>query len=159
MKTQNATVSNRREIKVNKVVNIAEDGEILVLDGFFKYSDNFKGATGSRFYPVSKQEYKDRTAKDEVIEHIIECGIPKGYEREGANGVYKAMKANDEIEDFTFDTSYREMWDYLRKECGLNKTTAYIFECIGGGRCFDENFTGNRNVYLSKWIRKFEKKQ
>lgn len=35
---------------INKVVNIAEDGEITVLAELFKYENGFKGATGHKFY-------------------------------------------------------------------------------------------------------------
>lgn len=150
------TTAQRQEITYNKVVNISNDGEITLLHYVFDNGAGFKGATGTTFSPVSLQEYKERTSKDEVINQIIDCGIPKGFEREGANGVYKVMKANNEIQSFVFDTSYSELWDMLRKECKLNKTKAYIFECTGGGRCFDNKFQGNVNPELSELIRKYE---
>lgn len=145
----------------NKVVNYnKETNEITVLDdvfsGVFSYNDGFYGATGTTFLPVSKAEYKERTKKANVIEKILEVGVPELFQLTGANGCYKAMKENGEIESFMFDTSYSELWKYLRKELKLNKTNAYIFECTGGGRCFDNNFNGNVNPELSEIIRKFE---
>jgi len=56
-----------------------------------------------------------------------------------------------------FDTSYKELWDYMRQELNLNEEEAYIFNCTGGGRCFDKNFQGNINPELSKKIRNAEK--
>ena len=150
-------IESRTEIKYNKVVNFdKETGEILVLDGVFNYKDGFKGATGSHFEMVSKAEYKDRMKKDNVIDSILSCGVPEQFARGGANECYKLMKKNNEIEQFMFDTSYSELWDYLRKELKLNKTNAFIFNCSGGGRCFDKDFQGNINPELSQIIREYE---
>lgn len=153
------TTNTRKETKYNKVVNIADDGEITVLDGVFIYSDDFKGATGSKFYPVSESEYNDTINEDNVIDSFIDSGaeLPKGHERNGWQSVYDAM-SSDEIESFMFDTSYSELWEYLRAECGLSLEDAKIFNCVGGGRCFDANFKGNKNKALSKIIRQYESK-
>lgn len=56
------------------------------------------------------------------------------------------------------DDSYSELWDYLREELDLNEDDAYMFNCTGGGRCFDSDFQGNVNVELSKLIREIETK-
>lgn len=56
-----------------------------MLDGVFQYGNGFKGATGSRFEMVSKAEYKERMSKDNVIESILECGVPEQFARGGAN--------------------------------------------------------------------------
>lgn len=149
-----------RESKTfKKVVNIAEDGEITVLNDVFKYTDGMQGATGSKFYPVSKEEYENRIERENVIDYLVDSGIelPNEFKRGGFNELYEAMEANSEIEEFMFDTSYSELWDYLRSECNLNEDQAYIFECVGGGRCFDKDFQGNVNPELSKIIREYEK--
>lgn len=146
-------------IKVNKVVDFV-DGEITVLDGLFRYSDGFMGATGSNFYPVSKAEYKERTKKANVKEHIRDC-YDADYILDNFGSLekaYKLLKDNDEIEQFMFDTSYSELWDYLREELKLSEKESYIFDCVGGGRCFDKDFQGNINPELSEYIRKFENK-
>jgi hypothetical protein len=150
----------RTETKYNKVVNFdPETNEILVLDYIFDHGDGFKGATGSRFEPVSKSEYDNRVNdEDSIIDQIIDCGIPTGYERNGAQGVYDAMVANDGIRDFLFDCSYADLWDYLREELNLSEEEAYIFNCSGGGRCFEHDFIGNVNIHLSELIRKAETK-
>jgi hypothetical protein len=153
------TNNQRNEIKYNKVVNVAEDGEITVLDYVFTHSDSFKGAVGSKFYPVSESEYNERMSEDSVIDSFIDSGmeLPKGHERNGWQSVYDTM-SESEIESFMFDTSYRELWEYLRSTCGLSLNDAAIFNCVGGGRCFDANFSGNKNKQLSKIIRKYESK-
>ena len=151
--------TKRQETKYNKIVNFDEDTkEITVLDGIFKYEDGFKGATGSKFEPVSRDEYEDRTDEDNFVEYLIDSGIdlPNNFKRSGFEGLAKAMIANDEVEDFVFDTSYNELWEYLREELNLSEDEAYIFNCIGGGRCFDKDFNGNINPELSILIREIE---
>ena len=151
--------NKRQETKYNKIVNFEEDTkEITVLDGIFKYEDGFKGATGSKFEPVSRDEYEDRTDEDNFVEYLIDSGIdlPDNFKRSGFEGLVKAMIANDEVKDFVFDTSYNELWEYLREELNLSEDEAYIFNCIGGGRCFDKDFNGNINPELSILIREIE---
>ena len=151
--------TKKQETKYNKIVNFDEDTkEITVLDGIFKYEDGFKGATGSKFEPVSRDEYEDRTDEDNFVEYLIDSGIdlPDNFKRSGFEGLAKAMIANDEVKDFVFDTSYDELWEYLREELNLSEDEAYIFNCIGGGRCFDKDFNGNINPELSILIREIE---
>ena len=112
----------RTQTEYNKIVNYNEETKkITVLDYIFK-DDSFKGATGSKFEPVSRDEYEYRTDED----------------------------------NFVFDTSHNELWDYLREELNLSEDEAYIFNCIGGGRCFDKDYQGNYNEKLSQLIREIE---
>ena len=152
--------TKRKETIYNKVVNVAEDGEITVLDYIFDHGDGFKGATGSKFYPVSRERYEEETERENVIERLIDSGIelPEQFKRGGFNELHEAMEANGEIEQFCFDTSYSNLWDYLREELNLTEDEAFIFECVGGGRCFDKNFKGTHNKELHKLIRKAESK-
>lgn len=158
----------RQETKYNKVVNISEDGEISVLDYTFDHGDGFKGATGSRFYPVSKTEYKRLTTLKAVAEKLEECvsieDISDEFKFSETGREYKnpyliwakVIKAAGEIEEFMFDTSYSNIWNYLREVTGLSEKEAYIFECVGGGRMFSADFQGNVNPELSEIIRQFE---
>lgn len=149
----------RKETKYNKIVNVSEDGEIQVLDSVFEYSDGFKGAVGSSFYPVSKEEYKERTSLESIIEYlesaVSEDGIPSVCENSYRKWAESIIEC-DEQDEFMFDTSYSELWDYMRDELGLTEDDAYIFECTCGGRMFDKNFYGNHNPELSAIIREYE---
>ncbi len=156
------TKKDKHQIDIWKVVNIdKEDGTITMLDYLFRHDKKFKGATGTKFNAISKAEYKDRTSKESVIDNIISSGLitapSKNLEYKFAEVMYKEMKANDEIESFCFDLSYIEHWDKLR-EFGFSKSKYPVFDCVGGGRCFDENFEGNVNPELSKQIREYESK-
>lgn len=149
----------KTQTNYNKIVNFdKETNEIIMLDYIFKHDDGFKGATGTHFEPITKSEYKERMKKENAIESLIDSGIelPENFKRGGFNAMYKAMKANDEIESFMFDTSYSELWNYLREELKLSENEAYIFNCTGGGRCFDKDFQGNINPELSVLIREIE---
>jgi hypothetical protein len=151
----------KTETKYNKVVNIDKEGnEIIILDRVFNDNDGFKGAVGNKFEPISKSHYKTIMSKDNMIDRIIDSGIltapSKDLEYKFAEVVYKEMKANGELEEWVFDLSYKnELWNELRKY-GYPKSKYPIFNCIGGGRCFDSNFEGNTNVELSKIIREIE---
>lgn len=151
-------MKNSARVNYNKIVNVSEDGEITVLDTTFIYKDGFKGATGSRFYPVSKKQYKQMTTLKAIEEKLRDCiaedEIP--YEYKSYRGWAKAIKEAGEVEEFMFDTSYCGLWDMLRDEIGLTENEAYIFECVGGGRMFDKNYQGNFNPELSAIIRKYE---
>ncbi len=151
--------TERKQITYNKIVNYdKETGEITVLNYVFDDTLNggtFKGATGSKFEAISKEQYDEETEEENIIERIIDCGLSDENARYGAQGIYDSM-SSEEIREFAFDTSYSEMWDELREELNLTEDEAYIFNCIGGGRCFDKNFQGNVNTELSAIIREYE---
>lgn len=157
---------NKASVTYNKIVNVAEDGEISVLDGVFAYR-NMSGATGSRFYAVSTEQLEEATTLKAIEERLRDCvndnEVPLQY-REHERGYYKnpykrwaqaIINAGEEIQ-FAFDTSYSELWDYMREELGLSEDEACIFECVGGGRMFDKTYVGNKSEWLSAIIRKYE---
>lgn len=146
----------REQIDFNKVVNIAEDGEITVLDYVFDHGNGFKGATGTRFYPVSKKYYNKRTTIAAIAEHLEGCIREDELKYPSYKSWAKAIKQAGEDGEFMFDQSYSGSWDMLREVSGLNEDEAFIFECTGGGRCFDKNYQGNVNPELSAVIREFE---
>ena len=158
MKTQ-----TRKQIDIYEVVNIdKETNEIEMLDYLFNHNDGFKGATGTRFEPVSKEEYKERMSKESVIDNIIDSGLIEGsigehIKRKVAAELYKEMKAAKELESFVFDLSYIEHWDKLRA-FGFPKSKYPVFNCTGGGRMFESDYIGNVNTELSAKIRKYESK-
>lgn len=147
----------RTETKYNKIVNFDEETkEITVLDGTFNYDDGFKGATGSKFEPISKEEF------DETIEpylddkHELLCYFADNFGEVTSDMIRNVDASEDALKELFFDLSYIELWDYLREELNLNEDEAYIFNCVGGGRCFDANFQGNVNPELSAIIRESE---
>ena len=148
-----------KRININKVVKVV-DNEITVLENAFEYEDGFKGLVGTRFEPISKAQYKERTKLSEVEDYlrsgVSENEVPDEYLYTDSGKISKnpykrwakAIKEADELGYVMFDTSYEELWDYLRDELNLSKKEAYIFNCIGGGRCFtaDDKFTHNKEL-------------
>lgn len=156
---QTTTNKQRQQIDYWQVVNIdKENNEIIMLDYVFNHGNDFKGATGTRFEPVSKAEYEQRMEDEEIIEYLIDSGmeLPDAFKRTGFEGLVNAMDY-EEKENLMFDTSYREHWDKLRAY-GYPESEYPIFNCTGGGRMFDNNFKGNKNPKLCALIRKYESK-
>lgn len=150
----------RAQTDYNKVVNFnKETNEITVLDYTFD-NGGFKGATGSIFEPISKQQYKEQTTGEAVSEYLQSCYDRDDLKKYIGTGSYKEaakkIKKAGEVRELIFDDSYSELWGYLRTELKLNFDEAYIFNCIGGGRCFDKDFEGNINTELIEVIRQFE---
>lgn len=150
-------VDSRNVQEINKVVNVDEDGEITVLQEIFNYDDGCKGATGSRFYPISEGEYEERTTREAIAE-FLEGATELYPEYDSYEDWADAIIANGEEGEVMFDNSYSNLWDMMREECGLSEEDAYVFDCVGGGRMFDANYQGNVNPELSELIRKAESK-
>ena len=157
----NTTQNNRNSEKYFKIVNIAEDGEITVLDELFEYADGFKGATGSKFIPVSLDEYNEQMNMDseDLADYLIDSGfeLPESHKKGGFISWAEEFTGEDKMSLF-WDLSYAEKWENLREQAKLSETDAKIFNCVGGGRCFDAKYKGNQSDKLSAKIREYEKK-
>ena len=150
--------TNRKEIQIWEVVNHdTENNEIIMLDYVFNHGNGFKGATGSVFQPINREEYNDMMDEDNFIEYLIDSGVelPEAYKRTGFEGLAAAMIRGGEVEGYLFDLSYREHWNKLRA-LGYSEEEYPVFNCIGGGRCFDKGFKGNVNPKLTKLINDYE---
>lgn len=141
----------KNQIDYNQVVNISEDNEITVLNHVFVHSDSFKGATGNKFYPVSKS-YLEERIDDESLEDYIDSGDLTYKQGKDIMNMDREKRI-----EFMFDLSYKNLWDYLRT-FGFPEEEYPIFECVDGGRCFSADFQGNVNPELSKIIREYETK-
>lgn len=136
-----------KRININKVVKV-EDNTITLLESAFEYEDGFKGLTGTTFDIVSKSELEEaiepylNNDKEVLIYYAENFG---DLNREMIEGVDSSEEALTEL---FFDTSYSELWDYLREELNLSEDEAYIFNCSGGGRCFtaEDKFTHNKEL-------------
>ncbi len=152
---------NREEIKYNKLIG-RQDDEFVFLDYVFRHSDGFHGATGTRMRPISKSEYEDRTDRDnlkEYYEDIWRDMVSNRKTDEGLEDWIETVIRIDGVEETAFDTSYwnSPMWDAIRKK-GYPEDEYPVFECSGGGRCFDKKMKWDE-VYepeLWKLIQEYE---
>lgn len=143
--------------KYNKIVNFDKDtNEITVLNETFKHNDGFKGATGTQFEIVSKEQFDDTIEPYLDNKHELLCYMADNFRSLSSDMVRNADASEEALKELFFDISYVEMWDELREELNLNEEEAYIFNCVGGGRCFDKDFQGNINPELSIIIREIE---
>jgi len=107
---------------------------------------------------VSKEQF-DETIEPyldepmELLKYYVEQGM--GISTEMIDNIDYAA-TEEGLTELFFDLSYNELWDYLREDLNLSQEEAYIFSCVGGGRCFDSDFKGNINPELSLIIREFE---
>lgn len=159
----------KTETKYNKIVNFdKETNEITVLNDIFTYTQEteyktgvesvviMKGATGTKFEIVSEEQFY------EVIEPYLDdkeellCYMADNFGELSSDMIRNADTSEEALKELFFDISYIEIWDELREELNLSEEEAYIFNCVGGGRCFDKDFQGNINPELSIIIREIE---
>lgn len=153
----------RKETTYNKVVNVADDGEITVLADTFEYSSEteniitMRGATGNKFYPITEEQIQERIGDLEGDDMEVLKYYADNFGGVTSQMIDKVDSSREALINLFFDDSYRYMWDDLREQCGLTEEQAVIFDCVGGGRCFDEKYHGNINPELSEIIRQYEK--
>lgn len=163
----------RKETVYNKIVNIAEDGEITILSEIFEYTETLefsngeketkvtmKGATGDKFYPITEADIQDRIGEYENNDLEFLKYWADNIGDLSSQVIDDIDTSREALIDFFYDQSAPELWDYMRQELGKTDPEAedypVLFECVGGGRCFSKDFQGNRNVKLSKLIQKAE---
>lgn len=147
----------RTQIDYYKVVDVADDGTITMLDYVFEQGD-WRGAVGTQFKAIDRETYEAYTDRECLIEYLMdtEIEVPDCYKRGGYEMWADAIIDYGDAGEFMFDQSGCEHWDNLRESLGLTEDEAYIFECVGGGRCFDKNYVGNKDANLSAIIRRYE---
>ena len=148
----------RTQTEYNKIVNYnKETKEVTVLDYIFK-DGSFKGATGTVFEIISK-DYFDETIEPYLNEplKLLKYYVEQGFDinTRMVDNIEEAS-GEESLKELFFDLSYSELWDYMREELNLSEDEAYIFNCSGGGRCFDKDYQGNYNENLSQLIREIE---
>lgn len=147
-------------------LGINEHREIKMLDSFFQHNDGFKGVVGSSFYYVSPDEIADRNDLETVsdnYDYIWKEAVANGSTDEGKDEYMQnfidSYTCNSDGLFVGHDTSYiynldRDE-DFLKfynehaetKLKGLYDSDEGTFECVGGGRCFD-----NDEVDMVKYV-------
>ena len=139
----------------NKIV-IVEDNIITLLNESFTHSDDFKELTGTQFEIVSEDSFYN-TIKDYLGDDLE---VLKYYANNFGNVTSEMIESVDSSEEalkeLFFDLSYEELWDYMREELNLSTDEAYIFNCVGGGRCFNKNDKFTHNKELEYLLEEFE---
>lgn len=136
----------RQAVTVNRPVALDNYGGIVMVDDFFFYEDiagSLHGVTGSTFRPVNQETYDLETSRDALLERFED-------EEGGARMVRLAVESGEE-DELAFDLSYAERHPVLR---GAHETMrdAVVFDCTGGGRCFDAEDKGEYSVVLDETL-------
>jgi len=143
------------EKRYDKIVNIAEDNEITILD--YVFEKGFSGATGSKYYPVTEEGIQNRIEDYEDNDKELLIYFAENFgdlTREMIEGVDSSRKALIEL---FFDNSIDSCPDHeaeIRKHFSIDEYP--VIDCVGGGRCFEKDFQGNQNTKLSEIIREYE---
>lgn len=142
-----------------------------VLDYIFSYDeDDFKGATGYIFVPVTKEQQKEamtREAVKERFEDLWRDAVHSGATEQELDTYIDEIYYNISIDDM-FDTSefstgetIAQVYNSELPENILEDQKAEFCECVGAGRIFSHNMKFDKvyNQELLDEINKFEEKE
>lgn len=134
---------SEQRITKNIVLGTNEQGEIIVLDGVFQYTDGFKGATGTCLVPVTQAEIDHALTDEQKTEW---------YEEIWRNDAKNTYGTTESLEDYAAaqdDDEYLEMRyeDYTDIDTAdiaavLGVAAPQRYTTIGGGRMFPRALEG-----------------
>ena len=144
----------RKETIYNQIIGI-KDGNLVLLNYIFDNGNDFKGATGAYFEVLSQDEAERLTDDfdgDELWRMAVAAGdTTLGLDDWTAEYIYACkldgldfpMQDNSYLNELSRalnDLSEENLEDlhFYYENCGLSYED-YIFNCVGGGRCFDAN--------------------
>ena len=128
----------------NEILGRDEHDSVIVLDDVFEYDYGFKGATGTRFEIVSREEVEEAIETEnfedyarelwqmEVAEGITESGLEEWTEN--------YFGTEEEKIEYLYDSSYSHMHPAIRE--AFNVPEDAVINCIGGGRMFPAALEG-----------------
>lgn len=144
----------REEIKINQIVGI-KNGDLYVLEDVFKYSDNFKGATGY-YMNIITQDYIDEMNDINFLEaeldylwrEAVQAGNTTDSLREYMQSLIDECQFYDRLHPMD-DNSFRYQTEKLVEELPTEQKTELekvfgvmgedfvTWDCSGCGRCFN----------------------
>lgn len=131
----------RQQLTLNKCVGITKSGELIMVDYLFVHDENFHGATGTRFSPLTQSDIDDRNDIDNVTdaygylwEEAVKDGLTKlGQEEYMQQFIDSEVNYGDGL-FFGHDTSSVHL---IPDDIKATHYQGYeSFECVGGGRMF-----------------------
>lgn len=118
--------------------------QYYICDYVFRHGDGFKGATGIVLVPVSEARRDEETDPngDYTKDRFEDCwrqAVQAGSTTKGLDAYVEEILSIDG-DEAVYDMSGYAYWDMIREAIPELTEEAYpVFECVGGGRCFDKD--------------------
>lgn len=128
----------------NEVLGRDEHGSVIVLDEVFEYNNGFKGATGTRFEIVSREEVEEAIEPENFEGYVHEI-----WQMEVSEGVTTAgleewtehhFETDEEKIGYLYDNSYSHLHPAIRKAFDVAEDA--VIHCTEGGRMFPDALEG-----------------
>lgn len=128
----------------NEILGRDEHGSVVVLDEVFEYDNGFKGATGSQFEIVSREEVEEAIKTENFEEYAREIwqeGVAGGFTELGLGVWIKHYFGTEEEKiEYLYDNSYSHMHPAIREAFDVPEDA--VIHCTGGGRMFPDALEG-----------------
>jgi len=150
--------NTRKQINYNQIVGIIGN-DIYMLDYTFSDGKDFKGATGTVFNLVSKEQYEETMDnQDDLFLDMWKDAVANNTTEQSFKDWFNDISDDEKLE-INFDQSYSEYHDEIREIMNVSKEDYPVICCTGGGRCFKKGMKFDKvfNKKLIAEINKFEK--
>lgn len=134
----------RKATTYNEILGRDEPGSVIVLDEVFDYGDRLKGATGTRFEIVSREEVEEAIDTENFegyIHEIWQMEVAEGVTTSGLEGwIEHYFGTEEEKIEYLYDDSYSHMHPAIREAFDVPEDA--VINCTGGGRMFPDALEG-----------------
>ena len=128
----------------NEILGRDEHGSVIVLDEVFDYGDGFKGATGTRFEIVSREEVEEAIEPENFEAYVYEhwqMEVAEGVTTSGLEGWIEHYFETEEAKiEYLYDNSYSRLHPAIREAFDVPEDA--VINCPGGGRIFPDALEG-----------------
>lgn len=121
----------------NKVLGVRKDGQVVIVEYTFEYSDNFKGATGFEMSPLSQtviDDYRQNGPEEDYIRDCYEIAVAENGEERSFEDYKAAVLGEVEDSDRTYfagdDPSFRDVMEGIWEDLS-DEDKAKIAEALG----------------------------
>lgn len=128
----------RTATNYNEILGRDKYGSVIVLDEVFDYGDGFKGATGSVFEIVSREEVNEVIGAEHFKEYsreIWQADVEAGATELGLEEwISHYFGREDHRIDYMYDNSYSHLHPAIREAFNIPEDA--VITSTGGGRMF-----------------------
>ena len=122
----------------SEILGRDEHGSVIVLDEVFEYDSGLRGATGSRFEIVSREEVEEAIEPENFKEYareIWQMEVAEGLTESGlVEWIEHYFGTEEEKIEHLHDDSYSHLHPAIREAFDVPENA--VINCTGGGRMF-----------------------